>query len=163
MSDYKETNEIDTEFNPFSNNFKPNDESNIKFNNIVLEEGYEFVLNGFKPNLNKYTVEEVLNALDGFNLIKPVETLKFILYNNALDYIQEAKPFLSKYYPNKEYNLEFFIDPEFVDLSCLVLSVNGITTPFEDNLPIYNKINYELRHSNLCNKKFIKNFSLEVF
>lgn len=156
VSDCKEINKISDYPNSFSNSIQSN-------NKIVLEDDYEFILNGFNPDLNKYTVEEVLTAIDGFNLINPKETLEFILYNNVLDYIQEVKPFLDEYYPNKEYNLRFVIDPEIMDLSCLILSVNNITTPFEDNLNIITKIKSCLRQSNVCNKKFIKNFSLEAF
>lgn len=156
VSDCKEINKISDYPNSFSNSIQSN-------NKIVLEEDYEFILNGFNPDLNKYTVEEVLTAIDGFNLINPKETLEFILYNNVLDYIQEVKPLIEKIYPNKNYFLEFCIDPEILNLSCLVLSIEGITTPIGDNFDICTKIKLELRKLDLYNKKFIKNFLLEPF
>ena len=82
-----------------------------------------------------------------FNLINPVEIQEFILLHDDLfDYLNEIKTLLQLYFKNKDYCLEFSIDPEEPLLNQLVIYITSDESSFDNNWELLRKVNKKIRY-----------------
>ncbi|WP_346661487.1 hypothetical protein [uncultured Methanobrevibacter sp.] len=82
-----------------------------------------------------------------FKLINPKDIHNFILLNDDLfDYLEKIIILLHTYFNDREYYLEFSLDPEIQNLSQLILYVKSGESSFDRDWDLLRNLNKEIRH-----------------
>lgn len=101
-------------------------------------------------NVSKYfeSFEFKFNELcEEFNLINPRDIHNFILLNDDLfEYLDKITFLLHTFFKDREYYLEFSLDPEIQALSQLILYVKCDESSFDDDWKMMRNLNKEIRH-----------------
>ena len=102
---------------------------------------YEFKRKGSIINISELDFLNNINSereLINYNLINPIEIYDFFKENNDMEsLIIETLGLIKKYFPNSKNYLEYVDDPEYENLSSLVIYVINKGKSFEENHEIY--------------------------